>query len=150
MALRLSTGLRQGLLGTASFDATFTACFINIYTGTQPATADTAASGTLLATIYSNNPTDTLGLNFDVPAVAGTISKAAGETWAGTALATGTAGWYRLYTATGDAPSVLSTTASRIDGNISTSGANMNMSSTTITTGTVQTISTFDIALPAS
>jgi len=149
MALRLSTGLRQALLGTASFDATFTACFINIYTGTQPATADTAASGTLLATIYSNNPTDTLGLNFDVPAVAGTISKAAGETWAGTALATGTAGWYRLYEAGGN-PAILSTTESRIDGNISTSGANMNMSSTTITTGTVQTVSTFDVTLPAS
>jgi hypothetical protein len=149
MALRLSTGLRQAMLGTASFDATFTACFINIYTGTQPATADTAASGTLLATIYSNNPTDTVGLNFEVPAVAGTISKAVAETWAGTALATGTAGWYRMWPAAGN-PAILSTTESRVDGNISTSGANMNMSSTSIVQGTVQTVSTFDITLPAS
>ena len=148
MAIRLSTGTRQALLDTADFQTEFTASFINIYTGTQPATADTAASGTLLATIYSNNPTDTIGISFDPP-VLGTISKAVAQTWAGTAVATGAAGWYRLYEAGGD-PSLLSTTESRIDGNISTSGANMNMSSTTITSGTVQTVSTFDITLPAS
>ena len=148
MALRLSTGIRQALLDTADFQTEFAVSFINIYTGTQPADADTAASGTLLATIYSNNPTDTIGISFDPP-VLGTISKAVAETWAGTALATGTAGWYRLFEAGGN-PAILSTTESRIDGNISTSGANMNMSSTTITVGTVQTVSTFDVTLPAS
>jgi hypothetical protein len=148
MALRLSTGTRQALLDTADFQSEFAVSFINIYTGTQPATADTAASGTLLATIYSNNPTDTVGISFDSP-VAGTIGKAVAETWAGTAVATGTAGWYRLYEAGGN-PAILSTTESRIDGNISTSGANMNMSSTTVTIATVQTVSTFDVTLPAS
>ena len=146
MALRLSTGLRQALLGSADFKTEMTASFLNLYTGTQPATADTAASGTLLATIYSNNPTDTVGISFATPVV-GVISKTG--TWAGTALATGTAGWYRLFEA-GGTPGSLSTTESRVDGNISTSGANMNMSSTTVTSGTVQTVSTFDITLPAS
>ena len=148
MALRLSTGIRQALLDTADFQSEFALSFINIYTGTQPASADDAASGTLLATIYSNNPTDTIGISFDSP-IAGTISKAVAETWAGTALLTGTAGWYRLFEAGGN-PAILSTTESRVDGNISTSGANMNMSSTTITSGTVQTVSTFDVTLPAS
>ena len=148
MALRLSTGLRQALLGSADFQTEFALSFINIYTGTQPATADTAASGTLLATIYSNNPTDTIGVSFDAP-VAGVVAKAVAQTWAGTALATGTAGWYRLFEAGGN-PAILSTTESRIDGNISTSGANMNMSSTSVTIATVQTVSTFTVTLPAS
>ena len=149
MALRLSTGLRQAMLGTTSFDATFTACFINIYSGVQPADADQAASGSLLATIYSNNPTDTLGLNFDIPAVAGVISKAVAESWAGTALLTGTAGWFRLWAA-GDDPAILSTTEERIDRNIATSGANMNMTNTSVVAAAVQTISAFAITMPGS
>ena len=91
MALRLSTGLRQALLGTADFRTEFTGCFINIYTGAQPASADDAATGTLLAKLYSNYPTNTLGLSFDAP-VLGVISKAAAETWSNAAAASGTAG----------------------------------------------------------
>ena len=58
MALRLSTGLRQALLGTADFRTEFTGCFINIYTGNQPADPDDAATGTLLAKLYSNRRID--------------------------------------------------------------------------------------------
>ncbi len=148
MALRLSTGLRQGLLGTADFDTIFTNCFINIYSGVQPANADAAAIGSLLATIYSNNPTDTLGLEFDNP-IAGVISKAIAETWAGAGLLTGTAGWFRMWAA-GDDPSILSTTEERVDGNIATSGANMNMTNTSIVAAAVQTISAFSITFPGS
>lgn len=148
MALRLSTGLRQALLGTADFKTEFTACFMNIYTGSQPTSPDDPASGTLLATIYSNSPTDTLGVSFDAP-VAGVISKAAGQTWAGAALATGTAGYFRIYEATDD-PSLTSTTNSRIDGAIATSGAELNMSSTAIVTAAIQTVTSFDVTLPAS
>lgn len=148
MALRLSTGLRQALLGTADFDTIFTDCFINIYTGVQPADADQIASGSLLATIYSNNPTDTLGLEFDDP-VAGVIAKAVAETWAGTALLSGTAGWFRMWAA-GDDPAILSTTEERVDGNIATSGANMNMTNTSIVAAAVQTISAFTITMPGS
>lgn len=148
MALRLSTGLRQALLGTAAFKTEFTACFINIYSGSQPTSPDDPASGTLLATIYSNNPTDTLGVSFDAP-VAGVISKAAAETWAGTALASGTAGYFRIYEATDD-PSLSSTTNSRLDGAIATSGGEMNMSSTAIVAAAVQTITSFNVTLPSA
>lgn len=146
MALRLSTGLRQALLGTQDFQTEFNLSFINIYSGSQPSSADDAATGTLLATIYSNGVS--IGVTFDAP-VAGAISKAAAETWSGTAGASGTAGWFRLYEAT-DVPSSSSTVNSRIDGNIATSGANMNMSNTFIASGAVQTVSTFTITLPAS
>lgn len=145
MALRLSTGYRQSALGTADFQSEFAVSFINIYSGSQPSDADQAASGTLLATIYSDGTA--IGVSFDAP-VAGVIAKAVAETWSGTAGAEGTAGWFRLFEAGGD-PSILSTTESRIDGNVATSGANMNMSNTFVANGAVQTISTFAITFPA-
>lgn len=146
MALRLSTGLRQALLGTASFQSEFNLSKINIYSGTQPSSPDDAATGTLLVTISNNG--GATGLTFDAP-VAGSISKAAAETWSGTAVADGTAGWFRLYENL-DTPGSSSTTASRIDGNIATSGANMNMSNTFIANAAVQTVSSFSVTLPSS
>jgi len=146
MALRLSTGLRQALLGTADFKTEFTASFVNIYSGSQPTSPDDPASGTLLATIYSDGAA--VGINFDVP-VAGVISKAVAETWSGTAGATGTAGYFRLFEATDD-PSLASTTDSRMDGAIATSGGELNMSSTAIVVSAVQTITSFDVTLPSA
>jgi len=146
MALRLSTGLRQALLGSAAFQAEFALSFINIYTGSQPSDADAAATGTLLATIYSDGAA--VGISFDAP-VAGVIEKAVAQTWSGTAGAEGTAGYFRLFEAGGN-PAILSTTESRIDGNIATSGANMNMSNTFVANGAVQTVSTFAITMPGS
>jgi len=146
MALRLSTGYRQAALGTNSFQTEFALSFINIYTGSQPSDADQAATGTLLATIFSDGVA--IGVSFDAP-VAGVISKAAAQTWSGTAIAEGTAGWFRLHEAI-DNPALLSTVNSRIDGNIATSGANMNMSNTFIASAAVQTISTFAITFPAA
>ena len=146
MALRLSTGLRQALLGTADFKTEFTASFLNIYTGSQPSSSDAAATGTLLATIYSDGAS--IGISFDAP-VAGVIAKAVAETWSGTSGNEGTAGYFRLFEAGGN-PAILSTAESRLDGNIATSGANMNMSNTFVANGAVQTVSTFAVTLPAS
>jgi hypothetical protein len=119
--------------------------FLKIYSGSQPASADDAHSGTLLVTIYSDGTS--AGLEFD-DAVAGVISKAAAETWSGTAVADNTAGYFRLV-APGDTDAS-STTEERIDGAIATSGSQLNMSNTSIVTGAVQTISSFSITLPAS
>lgn len=51
MTLRLSTKLCNNLAGTTGFAATFANGVIDVYTGTQPASADAAATGTLLGTI---------------------------------------------------------------------------------------------------
>ena len=51
MTLRFSTGLRNNLAGNKGFASTFAKGSINIYTGTQPATADSAVTGTLLGTV---------------------------------------------------------------------------------------------------
>jgi hypothetical protein len=120
--------------------------FIKIYTGTQPSSADDAVAGyTLLVTIYSDGAS--AGLEFD-DAVVGVLSKKSTETWSGTAVASNTAGWFRL-SAPGDT-GALSTTEERIDGACGTSGAQLNMSSTTITSGAVQSISTFQLTMPAA
>lgn len=119
--------------------------FIRIYTGTQPTSPDDAPTGTLLVTIYSDGAA--AGLEFD-DAAAGVISKKATETWSGTAGNTGTAGWFRLY-APGD-PLGSSSIDERIDGACGTSGAELNMSSTSIVSGAVQSISTFQLTMPAA
>lgn len=119
---------------------------INIYSGSQPADADTAASGTLLVTISLSG--GATGFSWDEPS-AGAISKPSGDTWQGTAVATGTAGWFRLYE-DGDTPASSSTAFARIDGSVATSGGQLNMSSTAITSGAVQTISAATFTQPAS
>jgi hypothetical protein len=127
------------------FQGIFKDCFIDVYSGVQPTSADDAPSGTLLCTFYSDGAA--LGLEFD-DAVAGVISKKSTETWSGTAVATGTAGWFRMRQA-GDS-GASSTTEPRLDGACGTSGAQLNMSSLSIVAAAVQTISTFQITQPAA
>jgi hypothetical protein len=51
MAVKLSTGLRNAILSGQELRKVFEDAIINIYTGTAPAGADDAATGTLLVTI---------------------------------------------------------------------------------------------------
>ncbi len=146
MALRLSTGLVNKLMDTGSFKATFALGFIDIYTGTQPAAADDAPTGTKLVTIYSDGTTT--GITFEASATDGTLEKNASETWSGTAIATGTAGWFRLRAA-GDT-GASSTTQARVDGAVSTSGAQMNLGSLSITSGAPFVLSAGSFTLPKS
>lgn len=53
MTTRLSTGLRNSILTGQGFASAMNKCFARIYSGTQPASADSAATGTLLG-IVSN------------------------------------------------------------------------------------------------
>lgn len=125
-----------------SFQKLFNKGFIEIYTGTQPASPDDAPTGTKLVTIYSDG--SAVGISFD-DAASGTLTKAAAETWSGTAVDTGTAGWFRLI-GPGDGGGS-STTDERLDGAVATSGAELNLSSTAIVSAAVQTISTFSLTL---
>ena len=157
MALRLSTGLRQALLTTGDFAAELDLGFLYIYTGTQPANADLAASGTLLATIA--NADGSTGITFEAP-VLGVMPKTAGETWSGAAVAGGTAGWFRHHeldtnkatteTTAAASSAASSAGASRYDGAVAVSGAELDMSNTTVVNLAVQTITTFSVTLPAN
>lgn len=113
---------RTALTGrNASLDAMNTRLangLIRIYTGAQPATPETAASGTLLATLT-------------LPSTAGSV--AGGVFTAGTIVsdssadATGTAGWFRVFQSDG--------TTVEFDGLV---GAELTLSSTSVVaTGTV-------------
>lgn len=90
------------------------------------------------------------GLTFG-DAASGTLVKNPLETWTGVGLAAGTAGWFRFEGAIADSEaSDVAGAFNRLDGNIATSGANLNMSSTTISIGATQTISTFNLTIPAA
>lgn len=94
----------------------------------------------------ANGVAQVSGLTFG-GATSGTLVKSG--VWSGVAANTGTAGWFRLCGSVADAQSS-STTLLRLDGNISTSGANLNMSSTSITASATTTIDTFSLSEPAS
>jgi len=151
MALRLSTGLRNGMLGTSAFKTLMQNGVIDVYAGTQPTTADDTENGTLLCrfTVASGAftaGTATNGLNFGT-AADGAIPKSS-DVWSGVGVATGTAGWFRFRA--NDAATGTSTTAVRFDGSVSTSGAQLNMSSTAITSGATTTIDSFTFTEPAA
>ena len=77
-------------------------------------------------------------------AASGAIAKHSGQTWSGVGIADGTAGWFRFYGAATDAGGV-STSLPRLDGRIATSGAELNLSNTSIVTGAAQSITAFSI-----
>lgn len=90
------------------------------------------------------------GLRFG-NAAAGVLVKDPSQTWSGVAAADGTAGWFRLQAAVADAGAIdAAELYIRLDGNVATSGANMNVSSTTYATGATQTQATFSITEPAA
>lgn len=80
--------------------------------------------------------------------VSGVLYKSA-DTWSGVNVATGTAGCFRLCGTETDANGT-STTAHRLDGSIATSGGDVTMLNTSLTSGAVTTISAFQITVPAS
>ena len=59
MTIRLSTALRNNLVGPKGVGATFANGIIEVRTGAQPATADAAVSGTLLGTVTLSSATFT-------------------------------------------------------------------------------------------
>jgi hypothetical protein len=100
---------------------------INVYTGTQPATGDTALSGnTLLVTLTFSNPA--FG-----SAVAGVLT--ANAITSGTAVATGTATWFRALKS--------DTTTKVFDGTVATSSANLILPTVSITSGATVTCASF-------
>ncbi len=125
---------------------------LRIYSGTQPAHADDAEVGTKLIDITLSSgvftPGDpTNGINFG-QIVDETLHKALGEVWSGVAAVGGTAGWFRIYG--NDRTEGASKVEPRMDGAIATSGAQMNMANTTISSGGTTTIDEVDLPMAES
>jgi len=90
------------------------------------------------------------GLTFGDSA-AGVLVKNPLETWSGTAGATGTAGWFRFVGAVSDAGTADSSEVYiRMDGSIATSGADLNMTSTSITSSATVTLNSASFTFPAA
>jgi len=143
--MKASTGLRNHKLASGSVKSALDGGNIKIYAGGAPATADAALGGATLLCTVTVNSTGT-GINFDTAASGGVLAKAPGEVWSGVNSATGTASFYR-HVAAGD-DGTESFTAPRIQGNISISGADMNLSSVTLTSGATQTVDFYSVAEP--
>ena len=156
MAVRLSTGAVNALAGGGAGDGSFVDVFANaviaVYTGTQPANADAAESGTLLGLITVDGGAftggiATNGLNWEA-AVAGVSGKPNDEEWAIIPDASGTAGWARLYNnamTTG-----ASTTAVRIDMACGVGAGELRMSTTSLVVDVKSVVNTLNVTIPMS
>lgn len=119
-------------------------CKCNIYTSPRPANADAAATGTLLCTVTKERTAT--GLTFTESAN-GIVHKNPDELWEGVNVETGTAAWFRFFEEDDD-PSLLSTTRSRFDGSVGTTGTDMIVGSTILTQSLVFEITGFNYTAP--
>lgn len=129
MSIKYSTAIIAARLAAVNSDIGASAK-IRIYNGTRPANVNTAVSGqTLLAELIGN--ATAFGSVSGGALTAGAI---AGDS---AADATGTATWFRVFKADG--------TSACVDGDVGTSGADLNLSSTSLTAGQAVNISSFVI-----
>ncbi|MBE9570761.1 MAG: hypothetical protein IMF11_09040 [Proteobacteria bacterium] len=125
---------------------------MKIFTGSQPTSADDAEPGAELIQITESSGAFVPGaadngINFGQVASC-ILHAASGEVHSGKAGATGTAGWFRIYD--NDLTTGASVVKPRLDGAIATSGSQMNMANTSITSGGTTTIDDIDIPMAES
>jgi hypothetical protein len=121
--------------------------------GAAPNTFVVTASLTTITATFGNmagGVTAVNGLKFSTPA-AGILSKSTTQTWSGTAAATGVAGYARFLPGVADSGLVDTTeTYKRLQLDIATSGAALNVASTQFTSGAPNSVTSFTITYPAS
>ena len=129
MTIRFNTAMRDAMV--TALTGAIGGYTLSIYTGSQPATANDAATGTKLVDIMING--------FNTP-VAGSATLNTSTPNTGAAVATGTAGWGRIVGGAGE----------RIDGTVGTSGTDFTINSTSITNGATVTLTAMTVTQPAS
>ena len=147
MTIKTSTGLRNGMLGTGSLKARLDGKVLKIYAGTAPATADSALGGATLLCTVSSNATGT-GLTFDATPINGVLFKDPTQIWRGVNAASGTASFYRLQDIADDDSA--STVNERVQGGVGVAGADLNLSSVSLTAAASQNIDFYSIELPTA
>lgn len=153
MTIKASTGLRDAMLGTIGFNAAFANGILEIYSGAQPASADAAPTGTLLAQITLDggafsHGTPTNGLNWDTPAN-GSVSKPGADTWSGVGIAEGTAGWARFKGNPADNDGT-STTLARCDFSVGKTSGDIRIPNINIAISDPVIVNDATMVLPAS
>jgi hypothetical protein len=134
MTIRIATSVRNAIVDAvkALIDGGSGPGKIRIYTGAQPATPATTASGTLLAEVALNDPSFATS---STGSAAGDVDPAVTTT----GVADGTAGWFRVL----DSDNV-----ALVDGAV-TSGE-MTLTTSTISTGAAVTVTSLTLTQPAS
>ena len=128
MALKYSTTLRNAQLDAIT-TAVGTSAKLRIYSGTRPANVAASITGTLLCELICNASA------FAGAAASGVLTASAITD--GTGAATGTATHYRLWKSDGS--------TAVIDGDVATSGADLNLDNTSIATGQTVSVTSFTI-----
>lgn len=133
MAVYLATAARNAMCDAFvdRFDAGAGAGYLEIRSGTRPANANTAVTGTLLATLTMSDPA--------FGAASNGVATASSITGDSSADATGTASWARGYDSTG---------ATVGDFSVGTSGADINLNSVSIVAGGTVDITSFTVTMP--
>ncbi len=158
MAVKLSSGLRYGLLVEDCWLDLLANCVIGLFGSSQPNDADQAENATLLGLVTLNggafvagSPTN--GLNFDAIPVHDalytktTMIKPVAATWKCVALANGTIGWARVYAnayVTG-----ASYTAKRFDATAAVAGGQVTVSSSQAVLGVPISVDAANIIMNA-
>lgn len=136
MALSLATSARTAMCDALVdlLDAGSGAGTMQIRTGTKPATPNTAATGTLLATVTLVDPA--------FGAASSGVATLA-DPGAVTAVADGTAGWFRALDSTG---------AAVFDGTVTATGGggDLTLATTTVTIGLSIDVTGGTVTMPAS
>lgn len=133
----LSDGLMQTL--TQNFATVFAGGSIRVFSGAPTTSADMAETGVLLGIISKNGD----GTGLVLSAFPTYVSMPGTDRWMYTALASGTAGHFRLV-APGDT-GALSTTQPRVNGTIGVafSGSDMEWDSVTVAAGATYSLDSF-------
>lgn len=150
MTIRISTGLKDAMLGEIGLKAALADGVIRIYSGAQPASPDSPATGTLLGEITVDggaftHGSPTNGLEWDIP-TGGVIKKPVAVRWEGRGVAKGTAGWARFCgnaLDSGDA----STTLPRIDMAVGKTTGDLQISTVNIEVGTPFSVDNANLTL---
>lgn len=135
MAIRIPNTLRNAAcdLVVDALDAGAGAATVEIRTGSQPATADTAVSGTLLATFTLADPA--FGASSSGTATLASTPRST------TGAVAGTAGWFRAKDSTG---------ATCFDGSVTATGGggDLQLNTTTVSVGVALDITAGTVTMP--
>lgn len=129
MALTVAAASAQAM-GSALATNIGAGATIEIRSGSKPATPETAATGTLLATVTISGSFTSSG---------GVLTSA--DPASVSVAASGTAGYFRLKTSGGTAV---------LDGTVGTSGADMNLSSTSLVAGGTVDLGVVTLTVPVA
>lgn len=137
MAIRVATAARNAALDAIVdlVDAGAGAGTLEVRTGSQPANANTAATGTVLVTFTLADPAFAAAASgaVDIDADPDVVDSSADNT--------GTAGWARVYDSNGNAI---------FDGSVGTSGTDFIINTTSITAGQTVTLTSGTLTFPAA